>query len=564
MRLRTPLATAAAVCLAAVVPATILTAAPAGAVPADVVSAAVVPPNGDNLAPTPPMGFNNWARYECDVSEAVMVRNADALVSTGLAAKGYDTVTVDDCWMTTSRDANGNLVADPVKFPHGMKWLGDYLHGKGLKFGIYEDAGTYTCGGYPGSLGHFQADANLFASWGVDYLKLDGCNVPVPAGQTKEQVYRDLYNQQSVALGNTGRPIVFSESAPAYFCCETNTSWYSVLSWLPQYGQLWREGWDIAVHSTSGSRWGSLLTNYTYNVPLSRYAGPNHWNDPDFLITGDTGVTVDEYKSQLALWSMMSAPLILSVDVAAIDATAVAVAGNSGLIAIDQDSLGKQAGVVSQNGTADILAKPLANGDRAVALFNRGSSSTTIATTTTAIGFTGGTGCSYTLTNLWTGTTSSTTGAVSAAVPAHGTAVFRVTPSTGCGAQRPVGQITGTSGKCVDNSGSSTTDGNPIILWPCHGNVNQRFTVQGDGTLRVQGKCLDVTGGAVADGTKIELWTCNGGGAQQWLYRADGTLLNPQSGKCLDITGGGSADGTRLEIWPCGSNQLNQLFALPV
>jgi len=526
--------------------------------------AAVVPPNGDNLAVTPPMGFNNWARYECNVDEAVMVRNADALVSTGLAAKGYDTVTVDDCWMTKSRDANGNLVTDTTKFPHGMKWLGDYLHSKGLKFGIYEDAGTYTCGGYPGSLGHFQADANLFASWGVDYLKLDGCNVPVPSGKTKEQAYRDLYAEQSVALGNTGRPIAFSESAPAYFCCEGNSTWYSVLSWLPQYGQLWREGWDIAVHSTSGSRWGSVLGNYTYNVPLSRYAGRNHWNDPDFLITGDTGVTVEEYKSQMALWAMMSAPLILSVDVAAIDATAVATAGNTGLIAIDQDSLGKQAGIVSQSGSVDVLSKPLANGDRAVALFNRGSGSTTIATTTANIGFTGGTGCSYTLKNLWTGGTSSTTGAISATVPAHGTAVYRVTPSSGCGAQRPVGQLTGTSGKCLDNANSVTTDGNPIVLWPCTGNANQRFTVPGDGTFRVQGKCLDVTGGAVTSGTKVELWTCNGGGAQQWTYRADGALLNPQSGRCLDITGGGSADGTRLEIWDCGSNQLNQLFALPV
>jgi len=531
---------------------------------ADITATAVVPPNGGNLAPTPPMGFNNWARYECDVSEAVMVRNADALVSTGLAAKGYDTVTVDDCWMTKSRDSAGNLVTDTVKFPHGMKWLGDYLHGKGLKFGIYEDAGTYTCGGYPGSLGHFQADANLFASWGVDYLKLDGCNVPVPAGQTKEQAYRDLYSQQSVALGNTGRAIVFSESAPAYFCCETNSTWYSVLSWLPQYGQLWREGWDIAVHSTSGSRWNSLLGNYNYNVPLSRYAGPNHWNDPDFLITGDTGVTADEYRSQMALWSMMAAPLILSVDVAAIDANAIATAGNTGLIAIDQDSLGKQAGIVSQNGTVDVLARPLANGDRAVALFNRGSVSTTISTTTSDTGFAGGTGCTYTLKNVWTGTTSSTSGAISATVPAHGTAVYQVTPAAGCGTNQPTGQLTGTSGKCVDNSGSVTTDGNPIILWPCTGNPNQRFTVPGDGTLRVQGKCLDVTGGATTNGTKVELWTCNGGGAQQWQYRADGTLLNPQSGRCLDITGGGSADGTRLEIWTCGSNQLNQLFALPV
>jgi alpha-galactosidase len=525
-------------------------------------SAAGAAGNGDNLAPTPPMGFNNWARYECGVTEAIMVRNADALVSTGLAARGYRTVTVDDCWMTHARDSSGNLVADTTKFARGLRWLGDYLHGKGLKFGIYEDAGTSTCGGFPGSLGHFQADANLFASWGVDYLKLDGCNVPVPSGKTKEQAYRDLYAEQSTALANSGRAIVFSESAPAYFCCATNSTWFSVLSWLPQYGQLWREGFDIAVHDTSGSRWGSVVTNYRYNVPLSRYAGPNHWNDPDFLITGDTGLTAEEYRSQVSLWSMMAAPLILSTDVAAIDATAVAAAGNTNLIAVDQDSLGRQAGIVSQNGSVDILSRPLSNGDRAVALFNQGAGSTTVSTTAAAIGFPGGTGCSFTLKDLWSNATSSTSGTISASVPSHGTVVFRVTPAAGCGAQQPTGQVTGTSGKCLDNSASGTADGNPIILWPCSGNANQRFTVPGNGSLRVQGRCAGANG--TGNGAQVQLFTCNGGAAQQWQYRADGTLLNPQSGRCLDITGGGSADGTKLELWTCGANQTNQLFALPV
>src|SRR5581483_11960307 len=181
---------------------------------------------------------------------------------------------VDDCWMTTSRDGSGNLVTNTTKFPHGMAWLGTYLHSRGLKFGIYEDAGTSTCGGFAGSLGHEQADANLFASWGVDYLKYDGCNLPTPAGQTKEQAYRNAYSAMSTALANSGRSIVFSESAPAYFCCETNSSWYSVLGWTAQYGQLWREGWDVAVHGST-NKWSSLMSNSGYNAPLSRYAGPN-------------------------------------------------------------------------------------------------------------------------------------------------------------------------------------------------------------------------------------------------------------------------------------------------
>ncbi|TCO59830.1 ricin-type beta-trefoil lectin domain protein [Actinocrispum wychmicini] len=519
-----------------------------------VAPAAQAADNGDNLAVTPPMGFNNWARYECGLSESVLTRNADALVSTGLAAKGYRTVTVDDCWMTHSRDAAGNLVADPAKFPHGMKWLGDYLHTRNLKFGIYEDAGTSTCGGFPGSLGHFTADAKLFASWGVDYLKLDGCNVPVPQGRTKEQAYRDLYAQQSAALGASGRRIVFSESAPAYFCCQ-NADWYRTLSWLPQYGQLWREGWDVAVHG-SANKWASLMTNYSYNVPLQRYAGPNHWNDPDFLITGDE-ITAEESRTQVALWSMMAAPLILSTDVAALSSESVAAAGNTGLIAIDQDSLGRQAARVATSGTSEVLVKPLANGDRAVAFLNRGSASATVSTST--LGFTGT--CSLSVTNVWTGTTSQSTGTITASVPAHGTAVFRITPGAGCSVV-PTGQIDGIGGKCVDDTNSGTADGTQIALFSCSGNANQRWALSTDGTIRTLGKCLTAAG--TADGSAVQLGTCSGSSAQRWTYQQAGNLVNTASGKCLDASGGSSADLTKLIVWPCGQFQVNQTWSLPV
>lgn len=522
-------------------------------------SAAAAAPNadnGDNLAPTPPMGFNNWARYECDVSEDVMVRNADALVAGGLAAKGYDTVTVDDCWMTHSRDSAGNLVADTAKFPHGMKWLGDHLHAEGLKFGIYEDAGTSTCGGYPGSMGHFTQDANLFASWGVDYLKLDGCNVPTAQGTTSEQTYRDVYAQQSAALAASGRRITFSESAPAYFCCQ-KPDWYRTLSWLAQYGQLWREGWDVAVHG-SANRWGSVMTNYSYNVPLQRYAGPNHWNDPDFLITGDA-LTADESRSQMALWAMMSAPLILSVDVPAMDATSLATAGNRDLIALDKDPLGKQAARVSTAGNAEVLVKPLAGGDRAVALLNRGAATATLSTSTAAIGITGT--CTSSVKNLWTGATSTTTGALSASVPAHGTAVLRVTKGAACGVT-PTGQVEGIGGKCADDTNSGTADGTAIVLYGCTGNANQRWMAGADGTLRTLGKCLTASG--TTDGSAAVLSACTGSTAQKWTYQQSGALVNGASGKCLDAYGGSSADLTKLVVWPCGPFQVNQTWSLPV
>lgn len=429
------------------------------------------------------------------------------IVTLLLAAKGHNTVTVDNCWMTRNRDANGNLVTDTNRFPRGMKWLADYVHSKGLKFGIYEDAGTLTCAGLAGSWGHFQQDANLFAAFGADYLKLDGCN--------------------------TGRDIVFSESAPAYF--QGSSDWYTVLGWVAQYGQLWREGTDIATHNNT-NKWNSVMGNYGYNVPLSRYAGPNHWNDPDFLITGD-GLTDDEARSQMALWSMMAAPLILSTDVAALSSTSVAIAGNIDVIAVDQDPLGIQGSRVASNGTVDMLAKPLSGGARAVAMLNRSGTTTTATTSAAAIGYLGGAGCTFTLKNLWTGATSSTTGPISASVPPHGTAIFRITPSSGCTASRPTGQITGPGGKCVDDSGSGTADGTQQILFGCTGNPNQRWTLPGDGTIRTLGKCMTATG--TGDGALVQLFSCTGGANQRWQYRLNGNLVNAASNKCLDTLGGG-------------------------
>ncbi|HEY6455961.1 MAG TPA: glycoside hydrolase family 27 protein, partial [Steroidobacteraceae bacterium] len=278
------------------------------------------------LAATPPMGWNDWAHYQCDYTAADIVANARALVRTGLAARGYDTVTIDDCWMLQARDSQGNLQADPGRFPQGMQPVAAAVHALGLKFGIYEDAGSETCGRFAGSgepqgggKAHFLADARLFASWGVDYLKLDGCNLYVRKGQSENDAYRAAYRAEHSALTQVGRPIVFSESAPAYF--QGQPGWYDVLSWVRSYGQLWREGTDMANYHAHAknpprSRFASVLWNYSYNLPLGRFQTPGNWNDPDFIIGGDAGMTLAESRSQLALWAMMSAPLILSSDVA--------------------------------------------------------------------------------------------------------------------------------------------------------------------------------------------------------------------------------------------------------
>ncbi|MEU6281983.1 NEW3 domain-containing protein [Streptomyces sp. NPDC047028] len=376
-----------------------------------------------NLAPTPPMGWNNWSYYGCDISEATVLANARALVSSGLAAKGYDTVTTDDCWMSHSRDADGNLVADPQRFPHGMAYIGDQLHAMGLKFGIYEDAGTSTCGGYPGSYGHIQQDADLFARWKVDYLKLDGCNVPVPAGQSADDVYHGIYGDMSRALLATGRPIVFSVSAPAYF--EGGSDWHHVISWSAQVGNLWREGRDIAMEPGSArGKWSSIKYNYGYNVQLADLQSPGRWNDPDFLLAGQSRLTGDEIRSQMSLWSVMAAPLISSTDLTKASPDALSVLGNEDVIAVDQDAKGIQGRIVGHGDGYDVLSKPLANGDRAVALFNSSDEARTITTTATEAGLPAGT--SYLLKDLWSKKTTQTTGTIAANLPPHATALYRV------------------------------------------------------------------------------------------------------------------------------------------
>lgn len=390
---------------------------------------AVTPAHADaaqypNLAPTPPMGWNNWSFYQCRVNEDVILGNARALVGTGLAAKGYTTVTVDDCWMSKRRDADGDLVPDPAKFPHGMAYVGERLHALGLKFGIYEDAGTSTCEGFPGSLNHFQADADLFARWKVDYLKLDGCNVPVPPGQAKEQAYHTAYARMSRALLNTGRPIVFSVSAPAYFQFDGDAVWHQVIGWAGEVGNLWREGADIALEQNSAaSKWSSILFNYSYNAKLADLQRPGRWNDPDFLLAGDSGLSTDEIRSQVLLWATMAAPLISSTDLTKISPEALAVLGDRDVIAVDQDPLGLQGRTVRQG----VLVKPLASGDRAVALFNPSDEARTVTTTATAAGLPPAP--SYVLTDLVSKQITRTTGTVSADLRPHATVLLRLRPA---------------------------------------------------------------------------------------------------------------------------------------
>ena len=400
-------------------------------------------PTATSLPPvalTPPMGFSSWARYMCGdgFNESTFTNTADALVSNGLAAKGYVYLNVDDCWMGSSRDSSGNLVADPARFPHGMNGLGDYLHERGLKIGIYEDGGLKTCEGYPGSYGHFQQDANLFASWGADYIKLDTCNFPsTPPGMTSESFARQIYADMSAAIAKSGRPMLFSEAAPMLFI--NKPDYNTVLGWVGQFGNSWRVAKDIPNHGDTG-KWAGVVNNYEADITLSAFARPGGWNDPDFLITGDNDVrlTTAEQQSQMALWSIMAAPLIMSTNVTDLTPKAMAILGNSDVIAVDQDSLGIQGTRVQTSGGVDVIVKKLDNGDIAVALFNKGNSSIHNGSVSAQkVGF-GGPGC-YAVKDLWAGTTKKTTDIITARLGVHATALFRVSVSAGCSDSTPAG-----------------------------------------------------------------------------------------------------------------------------
>ena len=505
---------------------------------------------GNGQALTPPMGWNDWNAYGCNVSEQLVEQTALAMHNDGLQAAGYQYVNIDDCWMSSSRNASGNLVANPSKFPDGIAAVASYVHSLGLKLGIYEDAGTATCAGYPGSYGHEQQDANLFASWGIDYLKEDWCNIPFSSfsGQSHQQVAQTLYTRMKNALAATGRPIVFS-------MCNGWDSSVQPWTWGGPVANLWRTSTDIQPNFTS------MLNNFHTTVGLASFAGPGAWNDPDMLEIGN-GMSATEDQSEFSLWAEMAAPLIEGSNLVSASSTTLSILANKAVIAVDQDPLGKQGTEVSSAGGLDVLAKPLANGDVSVALFNETGSAATISTTAAAIGKSGSS--SYTLTNLWTGAASTTTSAISASVPAHGTVMLRV--SGGSTSTATSGEIHAVgAAKCLDVPNGSTTAGTQLDIWTCNGGSNQIWARTSGGQLTVYSGstqlCLDAYNNQTTAGTKVETWPCTGGANQQWNVNASGTITGVQSGLCLDVTGASTANGALAELWTC-NGQSNQQWTL--
>ena len=371
----------------------------------------------NGLALTPPLGWNSWNKFHCNVSEDLIKSMADGMVASGMKDAGYQYIVIDDCWQV-SRDADGNIVPDPQRFASGMKALGAYIHSKGLKFGIYSDAGEKTCAGRPGSMGHEYQDALSYAKWGVDYLKYDWCH-------TGKRNAEEAYATMRDALKASGRPILFS-------MCDWGTAkpWL----WARDTGNQWRTTGDIVDKWQSNRKWpdGSccelgMLDILDLQVGLDSFAGPGHWNDPDMLEVGNGGMTASEYRAHFSLWCILNAPLIAGNDLRNMSPEIKEILTNKEVIAINQDPLGREGHRVWKDGDLEIWAKPMQDGSRAVLLLNRGAAESEITVPWTALAYPDH--LSASVRDLWAHKDlGKFTGKFSAKVPSHDVVVITIKP----------------------------------------------------------------------------------------------------------------------------------------
>uniref|UniRef100_A0A182QQ15 Alpha-galactosidase n=1 Tax=Anopheles farauti TaxID=69004 RepID=A0A182QQ15_9DIPT len=322
-----------------------------------VCSGAIVNGLDNGLAKKPPMGWMSWERYRCItdckkypdecISEKLFKRMADLMVSEGYRDAGYEYVNIDDCWMADERDANGVLQPNKERFPNGIKHLADYIHSRGLKFGIYQDIGTKTCAGYPGMVGYFELDAQTFADWEVDFIKIDGCYADV-------ELMVDDYIKFGEYMNKTGRPILYSCSWPAY-------QEYNGI--IPDYEQLketcnmWRNWGDIEDSHQSVVEITKYFSDHQNRI--IPHSGPGHWNDPDTLILGNYGLSYDQSKSQLAVWTVLAAPFLISNDLARVTPEIKELLLNKAIIKVNQDPLGIQGRLVKTVNKIEIWKRPI-------------------------------------------------------------------------------------------------------------------------------------------------------------------------------------------------------------
>ena len=311
------------------------------------------------LTARPPMGWNSWNHFRNKVDDATIRAQAEAMVTSGMRDAGYTYVNIDDTW-EGERDAQGNIQANS-KFPD-MKALADFVHSKGLKLGIYSSPGAKTCAKFEGSLGHELQDARAYAAWGIDYLKYDLCGLKeqikaAPTPEAANKIMIDAYMKMHDALKSTGRPIVYS-------LCQYGED--SVWEWGPTVGgNLWRTTGDIS------DKYARMAEIGFGQAGLARFASPGHWNDPDMLEVGNGGMTLDEYRTHMSLWAILAAPLLAGNDLSTMTPETIALLTNKGVIAVDQDTAGKQGDRINSEGPIEVWSSSLTDGSKAVAVFNR-------------------------------------------------------------------------------------------------------------------------------------------------------------------------------------------------
>lgn len=540
----------------------------------------------NGVGATPALGWSSWSFVRHDPTAAVIDAQADAMKSSGLAAAGYDYVNIDDFWYQCpggqgpAVDQYGRWATDTTKFPpsgstDGIAVTAAHVHADGLKFGIYVTPGiskqavaqntpiqgtsyhaddiattasesNYNCGGMvgidyskPGAQAFINSWADEFASWGVDYVKIDG----VGTGDVGD------VEAWSNALQQTGRPIHLELS--------NNLAIGSAGTWA-QYSNGWRTGGDVECYcGSNGSSypltdWGNVQQRFDQVAAWQPDGGPGAFNDYDSIEVGNgsnDGLTAPERQSQLSLWAMAASPLILGTDLTNLDPTDLGYLKNTAVLAVDQDAV--DASRIVDNGNQQVFSKTESDGSVVIGLFNTsGSSSQTVSVNLAAAGITG----SPTATDLWTGTSVGTISGTYSVNLGPGAVQLLRTPA---GTSSATELVSAASGRCLDDPHSTTTPGTLQEIWDCHHGVNQEWTASG-GTLQELGLCLDAFDNGTTAGTAVDLWPCNGQSNQQWTLNGNGTITGVQSGLCLDVTGGGaSANGTGVELWTCngGSNQ---------
>ncbi|WP_329173048.1 glycoside hydrolase family 27 protein [Streptomyces sp. NBC_01477] len=533
----------------------------------------------------PLMGWSGWGYLQRDPSAAKFKAQVDALVSSGLSGLGYVYANMDDFWYKCPGsqgpdvDSYGRWVTDTSLFPNsgstdGMQVLADYVHSKGLKFGLYvtpgisaqavskktpikgtshtadqiatsSSASNFNCKGMrtidyskAGAQDFIDSWADEFAGWGVDYLKLDG----VGPGRTAD------ITAWSKAVERTGRPIALNLSAS--LSASDGPTWSSLAN-------SWRIDGDIGASPKGSSfpltSWTNVSKRFDDAADAQPNAGKGGWNDLDSFGVGNgdnDGITPPERQTNMALWALTGSQYMLGADLTHLDAGDKALLANKRLIAIDQDGI--PAARVIKSGNEQVWAKREKNGTWYIGVFNTDTSAShTFSLPLAQLGLTG----SAKITDMINddkplGTVSTyTTG-----VAAGGVALISAVPASGTGGTGEL--VSAASGKCVDTDSSSYFLGTKEQIWDCNGGINQEFSPTSAGELRTMGatECLDAYGNGTSPGTKVSLWNCHGGDGQKWTVRSDGSVVAQESGLCLDVVGAKTANGTGLQLWTCNGN----------